>query len=139
MDEFERIQFALFYHYDWLQEWDLSPSEQNMRDALADWEKQKARLNMEPWVNGKHAGDCTDVPMACHRCWKEMYEKQAKFLMELTENKNDNIEYLSGGYKKACQCIFSEQEKEEIGNVQHDNVGIPYCPKCGNEWNRFYD
>lgn len=46
-------------------------------DALAWMRRYETALNEEPWVDGKHCGDCTKQPMSCARCFIESYEEKA--------------------------------------------------------------
>jgi hypothetical protein len=42
------------------------------------WIKHLNALKEEPWVNGQHYGDCTQVPMSCFRCIVDDYYKRAE-------------------------------------------------------------
>ena len=42
------------------------------------WIKHLNALNEDPWANGQHYGDCTQVPMACFRCIVDEYYERAE-------------------------------------------------------------
>ena len=42
------------------------------------WIKHLNALNEEPWANGQHYGDCTQVPMSCFRCIVDEYYEKAE-------------------------------------------------------------
>lgn len=42
------------------------------------WIKHLGALKEDPWANGQHYGDCTQVPMSCFRCIVDEYYKRAE-------------------------------------------------------------
>jgi len=42
------------------------------------WKKCLKALKEEPWSNGRHHGDCTQLPVTCFRCMIEDYYRRAR-------------------------------------------------------------
>lgn len=55
------------------------------------WLKHLRALSEEPWSDGKHCGDCTNVPMSCFRCIVDEYYKKAEEEFRLHILNDENI------------------------------------------------
>ena len=80
----DRIAFALFYQdYIWDNDIDNSLDYKEIESALKMWNQLISALNEPPWDNGKHMGDCTDVPITCTRCVIEEFFSKAKKILNI--------------------------------------------------------
>jgi len=52
---------------------------EDVNDMIVElWIKHLQALQEDPWANGRHYGDCTQVPMSCFRCIVDEYYERAE-------------------------------------------------------------
>jgi hypothetical protein len=77
--EIELAKFLIFFIDSYYDDTDVMDIDSiPIYDVIRMWRDWKEMLNKEPWVSEKHYGDCTRVPMTCHRCLMGAYEELAE-------------------------------------------------------------